>query len=117
MGTSVYHVDLTTGLLSQPLAIQFPGRSWWFASLTTSNLGGYLYGVQDRFAFRVDLNMGSWDKNHASVLISCIVEDTSRPIAVIWIAQPSGVLGMDPVQDSVGIYNYAIPGSYYVCLQ
>jgi hypothetical protein len=116
MGTSVYYVDLTTGLLSQPVAIQFPGRSWWFASLTSSNLGGYLYGVQDRYAFRVDLNMGSWDKNYAAVLPSCIVEDTSRPIAVIWIAQPSGVVGMDPVQETITLYNYAIAGSHYVCL-
>ena len=116
MGTSVYHVDLTTGLLSQPVTIQFPGRSWWFASLTTSNLGGYLYGVQDRYAFRVDLNMGSWDKNYAAVLPSCIVEDTSRPIAVIWIAQPAGIVGMDPVQETVTLYNYAIAGSNYVCL-
>jgi len=116
MGTSVYHVDLKTGILSQPIAIQFPGRNWWFASLTTSNLGGYLYGVQDRYAFRVDLNMGSWDKNYAAVLPSCIVEDTSRPVAVIWIAQPSGVVGMDPVQETVTLYNFAIAGSNYVCL-
>ena len=116
MGTSVYHVDLTTGILSQPVTIQFPGRSWWFASLTTSNLGGYLYGVQDRYAFRVDLNMGSWDKNYAAVLPSCIVEDTSRPVAVIWIAQPSGILGMDPVQESIQLFNFPIAGTNYVCL-
>ena len=116
MGTSVYHVDLTTGVLSLPVTIQFPGRSWWFASLTSSKLGGYLYGVQDRYAFRVDLNMGSWDKNYAAVLPSCIVEDTSRPVAVVWIAQPSGILGMDPIQESIVLNNFAIAGTNYVCL-
>jgi hypothetical protein len=110
MGTSVYHVDLS-GILRQPVS-----RSWWFASLTTSNLGGVLYGVQDRYAFRVDLNMGGWDQSYAAVLPPCIVEDTSRPVAVVWIAQPSGVLGMHPVQESVQLYHFPIAGTSYVCL-
>lgn len=116
MGTSIYFVDLKTGTLSAPLTITFPGRNWWFASLSGSNLGDYIYGVQDRVAFRVDLNMGSWDKNYAAVLPSCIVEDTSRPVAVVWIGQTSGVLGKDPIQEDKTLYSYPMEGTNYVCL-
>jgi hypothetical protein len=116
MGTSIYFVDLTAGTLSAPLTIQFPGRNWWFASLSASNLGDYIYGVQDRVAFRVDLNMGSWDKTYAAVLPSCIVEDTSRPQAVVWIGQTSGVVGRDPIQEDKTLYSYPMEGTSYVCL-
>jgi hypothetical protein len=116
MGTSIYYIDLVAGTISEPLTIQFPGRNWWFASLSGSNLGDYLYGVQDRIAFRVDLNMGSWDKTYSSVLPSCIVEDTSRPAPVVWIGQTSGILGRDPVQEDKVLYNYPMEGTSYVCL-
>ena len=116
MGTSIYFVDLKTGLFGSPLNIQFPGRNWWFASLSGSNLGDYLYGVQDRVAFRVDLNMGSWDKTYGAVLPSCIVEDTSRPTAVVWIGQVSGVIAKDPVQEEKLIYSYPMEGTSYICL-
>jgi len=116
MGTSIYFVDLKTGAFGSPLNIQFPGRNWWFASLSGSNLGDYLYGVQDRVAFRVDLNMGSWDKTYGAVLPSCIVEDTSRPTAVVWIGQVGGVMAKDPIQEDKLIYNYPMEGTSYVCL-
>jgi hypothetical protein len=116
MGTSIYFVDLATGLYGAPLNIQFPGRNWWFASLSGSKLGDYLYGVQDRVAFRVDLNMGSWDKTYGAVLPSCIVEDTSRPSPVVWIGQISGVLAKDPIQEDKLIYSYPMEGTSYVCL-
>jgi hypothetical protein len=116
MGTSIYYIDLVAGTIGEPLTIQFPGRNWWFASLSGSNLGDYLYGVQDRIAFRVDLNMGSWDKTYSSVMPSCIVEDTSRPAPVVWIGQVSGVLGRDPVQEDKVLFNYPMDGTSYVCL-
>jgi hypothetical protein len=116
MGTSIYFVDLKTGLFGAPLSIQFPGRNWWFASLSGSNLGDYLYGVQDRVAFRVDLNMGSWDKTYSAILPSCIVEDTSQPTAVVWIGQVGGVTAKDPIQEERQIYNYPMEGTSYVCL-
>ena len=116
MGTSIYFVDLSTGILSAPLSITFPGRNWWFASLSGSNLGDYIYGVQDRVAFRVDLNMGSWDKTYAAVLPSCIVEDTSRPAPVVWIAQTAGVIARDPIQEDKTVYNYPMEGTSHLCL-
>lgn len=116
MGTSIYFVDLTTGAFGAPLTIEFPGRNWWFASLSGSNLGDYIYGVQDRVAFRVDLNMGKWDKNYAATLPSCIVEDTSRPVAVVWIGQVGGVVAKDPIQEDKVIHNYPMEGTNYVCL-
>jgi hypothetical protein len=116
MGTSVYNVDLATGTLQQPpLTFQIPSRVWWYASIALSQVGNYLYAIQNSYAYRVDLNMNAYDVVYPSALATSIVEDVSGPAPVIWIAQPDGVRSLDPSTALVQL-SYPIIGSYGVCL-
>jgi Tyrosine-protein kinase ephrin type A/B receptor-like len=115
MGTSVYYVDLNLGVYGQPLTFQIPARNWWFASIASSKVGNYIYAIQNTYAYRVDLDMNAYDVVYPSALATSIVEDSSRPVAVVWIAQPDGVRSLDPISAKV-LSTFAVTGAYYVCL-
>ena len=116
-GTLVFIVDLTTKTVSQEIAIQGPGKAWWFACLAPSQLGNYLYAVQGTYVFRVDLGADAqWDLVYPSSSATCVVEDVTLPdTPLIWIAQPDGLRSMNP-EEALVIKSYAISGSNYICL-
>ena len=115
-GTKVFTVDLTAKNTTQEIAIQGPGRVWWFSCLAASQLGNFLYAIQSTYVFRVDLEMGSWDLVYPSSSATCVVEDVTRPESpLIWIAQIDGVRSMHPEQALV-VNSHAITGSNYICL-
>jgi len=116
MGTSVYKVDLTSGALSAPVGVQGPSTiSWWFASLSTSVLGNYLYVIRNADVYRVDLEMGAYDIIYPSKLATCILEDSTNPNVVLWIVQPSMVRQVDPLSAS-DISAYTISGATFACV-
>ena len=115
--TSVFVVDLTAKRILSEVAIQGPGRAWWFACLAASQLGNYLYAIQSTYVFRVDLDMNAqWDLVYPSSSATCVVEDVTAPgNPLLWIAQLDGVRSMSPEQALV-VNSYAIIGSNYICL-
>jgi hypothetical protein len=118
MGTSIYKVDLTTGALSAPISVQGPGPStvkWWFASISTSVLGNFLYVIQNQDVYKVDLDMGAASYTYPSKLATCILEDSTSPNVVLWIVQPTLIRQVDPIS-AVDTANYATAGANYVCI-
>jgi len=116
MGTSIYKVNLQTGVRSAPIAAQGPSTSpWWFASISTSILGNYLYVVKNPNVYRVDLDMGTYDIQYPSNLASCIVEDSYEGAVVLWIVQPTMVRNVDPMA-AVDINTYSLSGANYACV-
>ena len=116
MGTSVYKVDLTTGAMSNPIGVQGPSTiKWWFASISSSVLGNYLYVIQNQDTYRVDLDMGAYDILYPSKLATCILEDSTNPNVVLWIVQPTMIRQVDPLS-AVDLSTYAITGANYVCV-
>ena len=115
--TSVFVVDLTAKSVLQEIAVQGPGRVWWFACLAASQMGNYLYAIQSTYVFRVDLDLNAqWDLVYPSSSATCVVEDMTKPdTPLIWIAQLDGVRSMHPEQALV-VNSYAITGSNYICL-
>ena len=117
MGTYIYKVDLTHGTLSSPLIVQGPSATrWWFAAISTSVLGNYLYVVQNQDVYRVDLSMQAYDITYPSKLASCILEDSTQPEAVVlWIVQPTAVRQVDPLA-AIDLSVYSIAGAKYACV-
>ena len=117
MGTSIYTIDLSRGTLSAPLAVQGPSATrWWFAAISASALGNYIYVVQNQDVYRVDLSMRSYDITYPSKLASCIVEDSTQPEAVVlWIVQPTAVRQVDPLA-AIDLNVYSIAGAKYACV-
>jgi hypothetical protein len=105
------YVNIVTGAVGQVITLQAPGVGGTYSSLAPSALGNFIYVVQGAYAYRVDMDMGSWDTVYPSSLASCIVEDG----LVVWIAQPDGLRALDPVSTAVS-KTFPIIGSSYVCL-
>ena len=116
MGTALYKVDLTAGVLSPALNFQGPStRAWWYASISASVLGNYLYAIQNQDVYRIDMNMGAYDIVYSSKLATCIVEDSTQPQTVLWIVQPTTIRQVDPIA-AVDITGYTLSGGSYVCV-
>jgi hypothetical protein len=117
LATSVYTVDLVTKTILPEVAIQGPGRAWWFACLAPSQLGNYLYAIQSTYVFRVDLDMSSqWDVVYPSSSATCVVEDATVPGSpLLWIAQLDGVRSLTPSQ-ALLVNSYPVTGSHSICL-
>jgi hypothetical protein len=116
MGTSLYKVDLTTGVRSAALKADGPSNSpWFYASISTSVFGNYLYVVRNPNVYRVDLNFGTYDIQYPSNLASCVVEDSSQESVVLWIVQPTMVRKVDPTA-AIDISTYTVSGANYACL-
>ena len=116
LGTSIYKVNLGSGSVSAPLAIQGPGgQSWWYTSISTSVLGNYLYAIRNQQVFRIDLTMNVYDVIYSSSAATCVVEDSTQPRVVIWIVQATVVRQVDPVA-AIDISDYTISGASYVCV-
>lgn len=116
-GTSIYNMDLTTGALSAALSVQGPSVTpWWYASISTSVLGNYLYLVQNQNVFRVVLDMGAYDITYPSKLATCAVEDSTNPdgSVVLWIVQPTMVRQVDPLL-ATDISSYSLANGIYAC--
>ena len=116
MNSGLYSANLNTGTYVGPLNLQTPDtRPWWFASLSTSVMGNYLYAVQDSYVFRIDIEMGAYDIIYSSKLATCVVEDSTQPQVVLWIVQPTMVRQVDPVA-AVDINDFSVSGAVYACV-
>ena len=116
MGTSLYTVDLSTGQLSAPIPVQGPsGLRWWFASISASVLGNYLYVIQNQDVYRLDLDMGAYSVLYPARLATCIVEDSTGATPVLWIVQPTMVRQVDPTT-SIDLVTYSISGAHSACV-
>lgn len=117
MGSALYTLDLTTGAVAGPIRVQGPSMTtWWFASISTSVLGNYLYVIRNQDVYRVELELGEYDRTYPSRMATCIVEDSTDPTAVVlWIVQPTAVRKVDPILTD-DIASYAISGAVYACI-
>ena len=101
---------------SAALLAQGPSNSpWWYASISTSVLGHYLYVVRNPNVYRVDLDMGAYDIQYPSNLATCAVEDSSQDTVVLWIVQPTMVRKVDPMA-AIDISTHSVSGANYACL-
>ena len=116
-GTSIYTVDLSSGQVSQPLVVQGPSNTvWWFASISSSVLGNYIYLIRNQDVYRVDLDMKSYDIVYPSRLATCILEDsTQQGNVMLWIVQPTSVRQVDPLA-AIDLNVYSISGANYACV-
>ena len=116
LDTSIYKVNLQTGGTSAALVIQGPSaQAWWYASISPSVLGNFLYAIKNQQVFRIDLGMNQYDIVYSSNAATCVVEDSTRPRVVLWIVQATVVRQVDPIA-AIDLNDYTISGAHHVCV-
>jgi hypothetical protein len=116
MGVHLYRLDLTTGERSAPLQATGPSvNPWFYSSIEPSSMGNYLYVVRNPNVYRLDLDMGAYDKQYPSNQATHAVEDNSGDEVVLWIVQPTRVRKVMPLA-AEDIASFPVNGANYACL-